>query len=198
VSFIGCIKLTAINVDPGNSNYSAQGGMLLSKDGKTLISYPSVVGDVTLDGITTVGEYAFFGCTGLTTVSLPEATTISQYAFSDCTALETVSLPAVTSIGGYVFILCTALETVTLGDTPPTLGVNMFYDITGTKSVTVKVPNIPAWSGIIGSFTDAENTTGGPHWGEGFRGKGWTGGGAYPASPGTVNENINLTSTAAP
>jgi hypothetical protein len=89
--------------------------------------------------------------------------------------------------------------TITLGDTPPELGTRMFYDVTGgTKSVTVIVPATATdWSGKTGSFTNAENTTGGPHWGEGFRGKGWTSGGAYVDSEyAIVNENINLTITA--
>jgi hypothetical protein len=75
----------------------------------------------------------------------------------------------------------------------------MFSFVTGdTKIVTITVPDNAAWSGIIGgSFTGAENTTGGPHWGEGFRGKGWESG-AYPASPGTVNEHITLTIQTAP
>jgi hypothetical protein len=175
--FNGCINLTAITVAADNPNYQADGGKLLSKDGKTLIAWPAAKDEITLDGITTIGPSAFSRCTALETVNLLAAQTISRYAFS---------------------FIGTGPLTIVLGDTPPELGTQMFYGV-GTKSVTIKVPSgVGTWTGKTGTFTGAENTTGGPHWGEGFRGKGWTSDGAYPASPGTVNENITLTIQAAP
>jgi hypothetical protein len=215
--FTGCPNLT-ITVAAANLKYKVEdGNKLLSKDDKTLVGWPGASGSVTLNGITTVGGFAFSGCTGLTTVSLPAATSIGEYAFYYCTGLASVSLPAATSIGSYAFSDCTALETVslpaatsisggafawtgtttsltiTLGPAVPTLGTGMFSNVTGgTKTVTVTVPNgAGAWSGKTDTFTTDENTTGGPHWGEGFRGKGWTSGSAYGS--GTVNENISLT-----
>jgi hypothetical protein len=218
--FLGCTKLTGITVDAGNPNYkhSDDNRMILNKAGTTLIAYPSADGAVTLSGITAIGNFAFYGCTALETVSLPAATTIGDRVFESCTALETVNLPNAVTIGFLAFSHCTSLTsvdlpaatsigqnafsrgtgttaslTVTLGPAIPTLGINMFEVVTGTKSVTVKVPSgADAWTGKTGSFTDAENTTGGPYWGEGFRGKGWTGDGAY-VDGGTVNENISLT-----
>jgi hypothetical protein len=177
---------------------------------------------VELPKATSIGDYAFIGCTALTTASLPEATSIGDYAFYGC-ALATVSFPEATSIGDQAFASCTALATVslpeatsignsafrstgttkaltiTLGTTVPTLGIRMFDNVSGgPKSVTVKVPNNATWSGIIGgSFTGTENTTGGPHWGEGSRGRGWTSDGAY-VNGGTVNSSITLTIEALP
>jgi hypothetical protein len=177
---------------------------------------------VTLPEATSIGNYAFQSCTALTSVTLPEATRIGYDAFQSCTALTTVSLPEAKDIGDFVFQSCTALTAVdlpkatrigqgairetgavglaiTLGDTVPTLGMDMFTYITDPKSVTVKVPNNAAWSGIIGgSFTGPEDT-GGTYWGEGFRGKGWNSGGVY-ASGGSssVNANISLTIEALP
>jgi hypothetical protein len=114
--FVGCTTLDAFTVAENNPNYKHSGdqAMLLSKDGKTLISYPTATGAVTLSGITTIGNYAFDGCTGLTSVDLSAATTIGQYAFYQCIDLETVILSSATSIGGAAFSSCTALETVTL------------------------------------------------------------------------------------
>jgi hypothetical protein len=258
--FPGCTSLTAITIDAQNPNYKAEGGKLLSKDGKTLIGWPTATGNITLPGITilsdesfsyatltsvtlpaatTIGRWAFTDCTALTTVDLPVAVTIGLAAFSGCTALTTVdlpvtvtiglatfsgctgltavNLPVATSIGDNTFYGCTALETVdlpaatsinvcafaytgttasltvTLGDTPPVLRTGMFDYITDTKSVTVKVPTgATAWNGKTGTFSGSENTTDGPHWGESFRGRGWTSGGAYESN-GAVNTNISLT-----
>jgi hypothetical protein len=188
--------------------YRVENGMLLSKDGKTLIAFPAVgkinSGVVNLPEITTIAHFAFYNCTALTTVSLPETTTIGRAAFCNCTALTTVSLPKAATIGEIAFgVTGSQALTVTLGDTIPTLGIGMFDTyITGAKSVIVKVPDNTAWSGIIGgSFTGPENT-GGTYWGEGFRGKGWESGAygsgsAYGISS-AVNENITLTIQAAP
>ncbi|MDR1373944.1 MAG: leucine-rich repeat domain-containing protein [Treponema sp.] len=169
--FYGCTALTTITIAPGNPVWKFEDGKLISKDGKTLAGYYGSDSAITLPAVTSVADAAFGGCTGLTTVSLPAATSIGSQAFD------------VTGTGPL---------TITLGDTPPALGVLMFFNISAPKTVTVKVPSgAAAWNGKTGSFTGAENTTGGPHWGEGFRGKGWNGT-AYQSS-GTVNTNINLT-----
>jgi hypothetical protein len=189
--FEDCINLTNITVDTANPNYKAENGMLLSKDGTTLISWPAASGAVTLGTpLTTVGEYAFGGCTGLITVSLPNAASIGGwYAFRDCTALTSVNLPEVTSIDFYVFTNTggTAL-TIILGNTVPTLGAGMFQLVDSAKAVTVKVPNNPAWSGKTGTFTGGDITD---NWGNGFRGGGWNGSAMVDSS--WINSNITLT-----
>jgi hypothetical protein len=67
--------------------------------------------------------------------------------------------------------------TVTLGDTPPRLSWYMFDLVPAPgKTVTVKVPNNAAWSGIISGSPYYEPS--GPfteNWGNGFRGGGWNG-----------------------
>lgn len=61
------------------------------------------------DTITSVGAYAFSGCTELATFDAPNVTQIAARAFNECTALETVNLPNVTSLGGRCFQNCTNL-----------------------------------------------------------------------------------------
>jgi hypothetical protein len=150
-----------------------------------------VLTTVDLPKATSIGQYAFAGCTVLTAVSFPEAFGIGTQAFVDCTALTTVSLPKVTSIGTQAFMRTGTAKalTVTLGNTPPTLGMNMFNNVTGgTKTVTVKVPDNPAWNNIISAYNGANTTDN--NWGNAFRGGGWNGG---SMGTGTVNSNINLT-----
>jgi hypothetical protein len=67
--------------------------------------------------VTSIGEGAFYGCTGLTSVTIPNSvTSIGGGAFYRCTGLTgTLTIPnSVTSIGGYAFYGCTILETVIL------------------------------------------------------------------------------------
>jgi hypothetical protein len=169
------------------------------------------LGSVSLPGAVTIADFAFASCTGLGSVSLPRAVTIADSAFASCSGLVSVSLPA-TGIGNSAFESCTSLAsvslpkaetignaafascsalTVTLGDTPPELGNGLFHNVTGPQSVTVKVPNNAAWSGLISGSPYGETTT--PfteNWGNGFRGGGW--GGTAMISIGEVNANITL------
>ena len=65
-----------------------------------------------------VGDYEFYGCTALQTVTVKEgATSVGANAFSDCTALQSVSLPgSITSIGAGAFDGCTALTSVVIAE----------------------------------------------------------------------------------
>ena len=60
------------------------------------------------DGVTSIGSYAFDGCSGLTSVTIPASvTSIGSSAFEDCSGLTSVTIPAsVTSIGNYAFDDC--------------------------------------------------------------------------------------------
>jgi hypothetical protein len=109
--FTYCTSLTAITVDANNPNYSASGGMLLSKDGKTLMAYPTASGNVTVSTVISIDYGAFLGCTSLTSVSFPAVTSIGSFAFEGCTSLTSVSFPAATSISSPAFYGCTSLTT---------------------------------------------------------------------------------------
>ena len=74
----------------------------------------SLSGEYTNETVTSIGSYAFYSCSALTSVSLPVATSIGSNAFYSCSALTSVSLPAVTSIGDYAFYRCSALTSVSL------------------------------------------------------------------------------------
>ena len=58
--------------------------------------------------VTTIGNYAFLGCSGLTSVIIPNSvTSIGEGAFKDCSGLTSVTIPnSVTYIGGEVFWAC--------------------------------------------------------------------------------------------
>ena len=63
------------------------------------------------DGVTSIGNYAFYDCTNLRSVTIPNGvTSISTYAFCECNSLTSVTIPdSVTSIGNYAFYNCTSL-----------------------------------------------------------------------------------------
>ena len=66
------------------------------------------------DKITSIGEYAFYDCSGLTSVTIPNSVTeIGARAFHGCSGLTSVTIPnSVTSITGYAFSGCSSLPVV--------------------------------------------------------------------------------------
>ena len=93
-AFSGCTGLTNISVSEGNNNYFSVDGVLYNKDKSTLICYPcSKEGSqfTIPDSVTYISNYAFYGCTGLTSIVIPNSvTSIGGYAFEDCTGLTDV------------------------------------------------------------------------------------------------------------
>lgn len=89
--------------------------------------------------VTTIGEGAFRHCTGLTSVTIPEnVTTIVNSAFRDCTGLTSVTIPeGVTTIGEYAFLGCTGLASVTIPASVTTIGYEAFKNCSSLTSVTI-------------------------------------------------------------
>ena len=80
--------------------------------------------------VSSIGSYAFSGCTSLASVTIAgTVTSIGNYAFSGCTSLTSVTIPnSVTSIGSYVFSGCTSLTSVTIPNSVTSIGSNAFYN----------------------------------------------------------------------
>ena len=113
-AFTGCSSLMAFAVADGNPSYTAAGGLLLSKSGETLVH--GVNGDVAIpDSVKSIGESAFRGYTGLSSVTIPDSVaSIANYVFSDCTGLESVTIgTGVTSIELQAFQNCSNVRNAT-------------------------------------------------------------------------------------
>ncbi len=111
------IDLVSIVVAAENPNYSSANGLLLSKDGTTLIQ--GVGGKVTIPStVTTIARSAFERFTTLESVTIPASVkSIEDSAFYDCDSLTSVAIPdSVTEIDNYAFAYCDSLASVTLPD----------------------------------------------------------------------------------
>ena len=155
VMFLACVPLGALPVSAATSGTT--GDCMWTLDGTHLtISGNGVMGDynynydsgpwgnsitaVTIeDGVTTIGDDAFYYCFSLTSVTIGNSvTTIGDDAFYNCTSLESVTIPnSVTTIGNYAFYYCTSLESVTIGNSVTTIGNYAFYYCISLGSMTI-------------------------------------------------------------
>ena len=81
------------------------------------------------DSVTSVGNGAFFGCSGLTSVAIPDSvTSIEMHAFQFCKGLTSVTIPnGVTSIGQDTFANCSGLTSVAIPVSVTSIGEDAFY-----------------------------------------------------------------------
>jgi len=94
-----------------------------------------------------IGAFAFSGCTGLTSVTIPGSITrIGLGTFSGCTGLTSMTIPgSITRIDSGTFLGCTGLINVTIPNSVTSIGggnilgipLGAFYGCTGLTSVTI-------------------------------------------------------------
>ena len=89
--------------------------------------------------VTTIGDAAFYGCSDLTSVVIPNSvTTIGSYAFTSCFSLTSVTIPnSVTTIGDAAFENCSSLTSITIPNNVTTIGYNAFRYCTSLTSVVI-------------------------------------------------------------
>ncbi len=140
-AFYDCGGLTSIAVDGSNPNFSSTGGVLFDKPQTSLLAYPGgKQGAYPIPpGVTSIGNWAFIKCSGLTGVSIPAGVIrIGDEAFSDCSGLPSVTIPAtVTDIGNDAFYACTGLTGVTISASVTSIGVEAFENCRSLTSVTI-------------------------------------------------------------
>ena len=120
--------------------------------------------------VTSIGQSAFYYCTGLTSVTIPgSVTSIGRFAFAECYALTSITIPSsvtsiefgtfnnsgltsvtisdgVTSIGDAAFNLCSNLTSITIPSSVTSIGQSAFYYCTGLTSVHIS--DIQSWCKI--------------------------------------------------
>ncbi len=113
------------------------------------------------DNVTDIGEFAFSGCSGITNITISDSVTdIGGFAFSGCTGLTSIIIPnSVTNIGNYIFDNCSNLEELTipfLGNTVDAVSPN--YIPSSIKKITISGGEI--FGGVFSNtYNKNENLT---------------------------------------
>ena len=114
LAFSECSSIESITAYDNNTVYHSDGNCLIETESKTLIvgCKNSIIPS---DGsVTTIGKDAFYGCTSLTSITIPDSvTSIERHAFYDCESLTSIAIPdSVTSIGYQAFYKCKKLSSI--------------------------------------------------------------------------------------
>ncbi len=104
--------------------------------------------------VTSIGDYAFDNCSGLTSITIPNSVTwIVDYAFFGCSSLTSITIPdSVTDIGRYAFSGCSGLTSITIPDSVTNIGKYAFSGCSGLTSITIpnSITNIGEYSAFYG------------------------------------------------
>ena len=111
------------------------------------------------NGVTKIGDYAFFGCDKPTSVWIPNSVvSIGQSAFFGCKGLEKVTIPeGVTSIGNSAFSYCTGISTIEISSSVDSIGSMAFSDCTSLKDFIVDSDNA-TYSSTDGTLLNKDET----------------------------------------
>ena len=140
LAFQACSSLTAINVEEGNVVYDSRENCnaLIETEGNRLIA--GCKNTIIPEGVTAIGEYAFFKCSSLEKINIPDSViSIEAWAFAVCSDLTSVTIPkGVESIDSYAFAHCSNLKEINLPE-----GLTTIADYAFVRCVSLEDVSIP-------------------------------------------------------
>lgn len=142
-AFRQCNLLERYAVSKDNKSYKDDNGILMSGDGKILISYPNGAEcDYTIpQSVNEIGDYAFCNNTFIKSVSLPDnIAKIGQRAFQYCKSLHDINFPnSLFEIGEFAFYECHSLEEISLSNNLSRIEPWTFYKCSALTNVTFPI-----------------------------------------------------------
>ena len=138
-AFSGCSGLASLFVNDGNPVYNSRNGCNAIIETGTGVLVAGCRNTIIPDSVTSIGDSAFFRCSGLTSITIPDSvTSIGDSAFSGCSELTSITIPdSVTSIGDSAFDYCSGLTSITIPDSVTEIGWGAFEGCSGLTSITI-------------------------------------------------------------
>ena len=137
--FSYCNGLTTITVGGGNVVYDSRDNCnaIIKTTTNELIA--GCKNTIIPNTVSSIGNYAFYGCRGLTSIIIPNSVaSIGYESFYSCSDLTSVTISnSVTLIGDYAFSWCSEMTSVIIGDSVDTIGEGAFYYCRSLTSVTI-------------------------------------------------------------
>ena len=137
-AFSYCRGLTSITVESENSIFDSRDNCnaIIETSSNTLIAGCKTT--TIPNSVTSIGNYAFSGCSGLTSITIPNSvTSIGSSAFQGCSGLTSITIPdGVTSIGSSAFQGCSSLTSITIPNSVTSIGSSAFQGCSSLTSIT--------------------------------------------------------------
>ena len=126
-AFEGCSNLTAFEIDVNNPIYCFKNQCLIENEDTIIWGQKD---SVIPPDIKKIGDYAFCGCKGLTTIRIPDSVkVIGDFAFCGCSGLTNITIPeGVTTIGEKAFFDCSGLVNATMPESIMAIGSGAFNE----------------------------------------------------------------------
>lgn len=139
-AFSGCTTLEYVNITSLESWCNISFGGSFANPlyyAQNLYVNDEIVTDLVIpENITSIKNYAFYKCSGLTSVTLHNVTSIGNYSFQDCDNIASIIIPdSVTSIGTGAFYSCNALSSVTIGSGVTNIGGSAFFSCKNLQEI---------------------------------------------------------------
>ena len=139
--FSGCSSLTSIIVESGNLKYDSRNDCNAIIETATNTLMAGCKTSIIPNSVTSIGWYAFYGCSSLTFVDIPNSvTSIGGYAFYGCSSLTSVAIPnSVTSIGELAFYGCSSLTSIDIPNSVTSIGDAAFGNCKNLKDIISEI-----------------------------------------------------------
>ncbi|MBO5869362.1 MAG: leucine-rich repeat protein [Clostridia bacterium] len=155
--FADCSSLESMTVASENEVYHSSGNCIIETETKTLFAGCKNSVIPTDGSVTSIGGHAFYFCSTLLSIEIPDSiTSIGYCAFAFCENLTSINIPdSVTSIGINAFHSCTSLTDITIPDSVITIERSAFE---GCNLTSVVIPDSVTSLGDM-AFYECENLT---------------------------------------
>ena len=159
---IQLVEILSTKATKEDGEWKDEYGVIYSADRRKLIKTPNIYGDYKIregtiiicdeafarcdltsihipNGVTTIGDYAFWCCKSLTSIHIPNGvTTIGNRAFGHCKSLTSIHIPdSVTTIGDHAFGGCESLTSIHIPNGVTTIGNSAFGDCKNLTSIQI-------------------------------------------------------------